>query len=184
MTKQKFQKDKQEQKILDLLADYAKTLTILGQHDRGELKIIRKRKGRFILKYDEVKKVIKEIKKNLASKKEPTDLFGQENGDKFKAILGNLYQTFGKKELYLSLEERAAHLLYFIIKDHPFVDGNKRIASFLFVYFLDQNNYLYRSSQEKKINDNALIALTLLTATSPPKDKDVLIKIITNLLND
>lgn len=69
-------------------------------------------------------------------------MFGQENGDKFKALLGSIYQTFGGKALYPSLEEKAAHLLYFVIKDYPFVDGNKRIASFLFVYFLDKNNYL------------------------------------------
>ncbi|MBU2495712.1 MAG: Fic family protein, partial [Candidatus Omnitrophica bacterium] len=97
---------------------------------------------------------------------------------------GNIYQTFAGKELYPSLEEKAAHLLYFIIKDHPFIDGNKRTASFLFVYFLDRNNYLYRASGEKKINDNALTALSLLIAVSDPKDKDVLIKITTNLLTD
>ena len=79
-------------------------------------------------------------------------------------------------------EEKAAHLLYFVIKDHPFVDGNKRIGSFLFVYFLDKNNYLYKKNGEKKINDNALTALSLLTAVSDPKEKDKLIKIITNLL--
>jgi death-on-curing family protein len=86
------------------------------------------------------------------------------------------------KKLYLSLEEKAAHLLYFVIKDHPFVNGNKRIASFLFVYFLDKNNYLYRASGERKINDNALVALSLLIAISNPRDKDVLVKIVTNLL--
>ncbi|HCC68616.1 MAG TPA: hypothetical protein DEP99_01880, partial [Nitrospiraceae bacterium] len=100
------------------------------------------------------------------------------------AVLGNIYQTFDKKEVYPSLEEKAAHLLYFVIKDHPFIDGNKRTASFLLVYFLDRNNYLYRSSGEKKINDNALTALSLLIAVSDPKDKDILIKITTNLLSD
>ncbi len=83
-----------------------------------------------------------------------------------------------------SLEEKAAHLLYLVIKDHPFVDGNKRIESLLFVYFLERNKYLYRQNGEKKINDNALTALALLIAESDPKDKDILIKIITNLLND
>lgn len=96
--------------------------------------------------------------------------------------MGNIYQTFGGKELYSSLEEKAAHLLYFVIKDHPFVDGNKRIASFLFVYFLDKNNNLYRNTSEKKINDNALTALALLIAISNPNEKDKLIKIITNLI--
>lgn len=104
--------------------------------------------------------------------------------EKFKAILGNIYQTFGRKELYSSLEEKAAHLLYFVIKDHPFVDGNKRTGSFLFIYFLNKNNYLYRQSGEKKINDNALTALSLLISVSDPKDKDILTKITTNLISD
>jgi death-on-curing family protein len=174
----------QEQEILSLLANYSKTLTLLEQYDKGKLSLIKKVKGKFILKYDDAKGVIREIKKDLIGKKEAANLFGQESDDKLSAILGNIYQTFGGRELYLSLEEKAAHLLYFIIKDHPFIDGNKRIASFLFIYFLDKNNYLYRSSGEKKINDNALVALSLLIAVSEPKDKDILIKIITNLIGD
>ena len=118
----------------------------------------------------------------MITKTEASDLFGQEYGDKFKAILGNIYQTFGRKELYASIEEKAAHLLYFIIKDHPFTDGNKRVGSFLFIYFLDKNNYLHKESGEKKINDNALTAIALLIAISDPKEKDKMIKIITNLL--
>ena len=85
--------------------------------------------------------------------------------------------------MYPSLEEKAAHLLYFIIKDHPFVDGNKRIASFLFVYYLDKNEYLYQPNGEKKIDDNSLTTLALLVAISHPSEKDKLIKIITNLLS-
>lgn len=172
----------QEQEILNLLSSYAKTLTLLEQYDKEKLALIKKAKGKFILKYEDAKRVIKEIKKELILQKEASELFGQESGEKLKGILGNIYQTFNKKELYPSLEEKAAHLLYFIIKDHPFIDGNKRIASFLFVYFLDRNNYLYRSTGEKKINDNALTALSLLIAISDPKDKDILIKIITNLI--
>ena len=172
----------QEQEILSLLGNYSKTLRILEQFDKRKLPLVKKAKGKFVLKYKEAERVIKEVKKNLISKKEASGFFGQETDDKFKAILGNIYQSFDKKELYASLEEKAAHLLYFIIKDHSFVDGNKRIGSFLFVYFLDKNNYLYRKTGEKKINDNALTALSLLIAVSDPKDKDVLIKIITNLL--
>ncbi len=171
-----------EKEILNLLANYSKTLALLEQYDKGRLKLVKKTKGKFILKYDEAKQIIEEIKKDLIAKKEASDLFGLETEGKFKAILGNICQTFEKKELYPSLEEKAAHLLYFTIKDHPFVDGNKRIASFLFVYFLDKNDYLYRSTGEKKINDNALTALSILIAISDPKDKEILIKIITNLL--
>ncbi len=174
----------QEQEILNLLANYSKTLTLLEQYDKGKIALVKKEKVKFILKYEESRGIIQEIKKELLAKKEASGLFGQESGEKFKAILGNIYQTFAGKELYSSLEEKAAHLLYFVIKDHPFIDGNKRIASFLFVYFLDRNNYLYRSSGEKKINDNALTALSLLIAVSDPKDKDILIKITTNLLTD
>jgi len=173
----------QEQEILNLLANYSKTLTLLEQYDKEKLSLIKSTKSRFVLKYEEAINVIGKIKKDLIARKEASDLFGQENSDRFKGILGNIYQTFGKKELYTSLEEKAAHLLYFIIKDHPFVDGNKRIASFLFVYYLDKNNFLYRKTGEKKINDNALTALALLIAISDPKEKDVLIKIITNLIS-
>jgi len=172
----------QEQEILNLLANYSKTLTLLEQYDNEKLSLIKKTKSKFVLEYEEAINVINKIKKDLISKKEASDLFGQKNSDKFKGILSSIYQTFNRKELYPSLEEKSAHLLYFIVKDHPFVDGNKRIASFLFVYYLDKNNFLYRKNAEKKINDNTLTALTLLIAVSDPKEKDKLIKIITNLL--
>ena len=172
----------QAQEILQLLADYAKTLTLLDQYDKEKLSLIKKGKGKYVLIYSEAQRIIQEIKTELITKKEASHLFGQETDQKFQSILGNLYQTFGGKELYSSLEEKAAHLLYFVIKDHPFVDGNKRIASFLFVYFLDKNNYLYHNTGARKINDVALTALSLLIAISEPKEKDRLIKIITNLL--
>lgn len=170
--------------LLSLLAGYSKTLTLLEQYDKEKLSLVKRKKGRFVLDYRNARLVIDELKRELITKKEASDLFGLENTDRFKGVLGSIYQTFDGRELYPSLEEKAAYLLYFIIKDHPFVDGNKRIASFLFVYFLDKNKYLYRQDGEKKVNDNALVALALLIAESDGKDKDVLIKIITNLLND
>ena len=93
-----------------------------------------------------------------------------------------LYQTFGGKELYPNIEDKAAHLLYLVIKDHPFTDGNKRSAAFLFVYFLGRCDYLYRPNGERKINDNALTALALLVAESDPKEKEVMIKLIKSLI--
>ena len=174
----------QGEEILHLLASYSKTLTLLEQYDKEKLALIKKKKGKFVLDYKKARFVIDEAKKELTTRKEASDLFGLENSDRFKGILGCIYQTFDGSELYPSLEEKAAHLLYLIIKDHPFVDGNKRIASLLFVYFLDRNKYLERPNGERKINDNALVALALLIAESNPKDKDILIKIITNLLND
>jgi len=174
----------QEQEILSLLADYSKTLTLLEQYDKEKVSLLKNGKGKFVLNYEKSAEIIKEIKNDLISKKEAGDLFGHENSDKLKAILGNILQTFDKKELYPSIEEKASHLLYFIIKDHPFVDGNKRIASFLFVYYLDKNNYLYKENNEKKINDNALTALSLLIAISNPAEKDKIVKIVTNLLSN
>lgn len=120
----------QEQEILNLLSDYSRTLTLLEQFDKAKVSLVKKTKSRFELKYEDSVNVINEIKKKLLHKKEASNLFGQESDGKFKGILGSIYQTFAGKELYSSLEEKAAHLLYFTIKDHPFVDGNKRIASF------------------------------------------------------
>lgn len=172
----------QEKEILNLLADYSKTLTLLEQYDTEKVVLSKSGKGIFVLNYSDLEKIIASVKINLINKKEAGEFFGQENGEKLKGLMGAIYQTFDKKELYPSIEEKAAHLLYFVIKDHPFVDGNKRIASFLFVYFLDKSKYLYRGTGEKKINDNGLAALALLIAISDPKEKDKLIKIVTNLL--
>ncbi len=168
--------------IFNLLAHYSKTLFLLEKYDKGKVPLIQKTKGYFILTYEDAKSLINQIKQELISKNEASDLFGKEVEDKFKGILGNIYQTFSGNELYPSLEEKAAHLMYFIIKDHPFVDGNKRIASLLFIYFLNKNNFFYKDTGEKKINDNALTTLALLIAVSDPNEKDKLIKIITNLI--
>ena len=174
----------QEKELLHLLADYSKTLSLLEKYDKNKFKKLKGKKTKFILKYKECLTVITCLKKELIAKKEASDIFGMERSSAFESIIKNLYQTFGGKELYKNLEEKSAHLLYLTIKDHSFSDGNKRIGSFLFVYFLDKNNYLYKKSGEKKINDNALTALALLIAESNPKEKDVLIKIVISLLND
>ena len=173
-----------ENEILSLLGDYSKTLTLLEQYDQKNIKVIGKTKEKFKLNYENAKVIIDKIKKNLIIKSGAGELFGKELGEKLKSILGNIYQTFGGKELYPSLEEKAAHLLYFIIKDHPFADGNKRIGSFLFTYYLDKNNHLYMKTGEKKLNDNGLASLSLLIAISDPKDKEILINIVTNLLKE
>jgi prophage maintenance system killer protein len=172
----------QEQEILSLLSDYSKSLSLLEQFDKDKLRLRKKEKEKYEINYEDASTVIKKIKEDLIVKKEASQMFGQENGNQLKAILKNIYQTFGGVDLYPSLEEKAAHLLYFIIKDHPFNDGNKRIGSFLFIYYLDRNNFLYKKSGEKKINDNALTTLALLIAISDPKEKDKMIKMITNLI--
>jgi len=173
----------QEQEILSLLTDYSKTLTLLEQYDKEKVSLINNGRGKFVLDYDEVLVIIAKVKSELTVKKEASELFGQDNQGKLQGIIKSIYQTFNKKELYASIEEKASHLLYFIIKDHPFVDGNKRIASFLFIYFLEKNNYLHKESGEKKINDNALVSLALLVAVSDRREKDKMTKIITNFLS-
>jgi death-on-curing family protein len=174
----------QEREILNLLADYSKTLSLLDQYDKGKLLEQKGKKTSFVLQYDDCGKIIAELKKELIAKKEAGDLFGVERYGSFTGIIKGLYQTFDKKELYPTIEDKASHLLYLTIKDHPFTDGNKRIASFLFILFLERSRYLFKKSGEKKINDNALTALALLVAVSDPKDKEVMIKIVKNLISE
>ena len=172
----------QEKEILNLLNTYTKTLSLLESYDKSSIEDFNGSSSEYELTYDEVKNVLSEVKSSLMKKGEATKLFANEKADELAGIVGNLYQTFGGVELYPSIEDKATHLLYFIIKDHPFSDGNKRSASFLFIYFLDKCDYLYKENGEKKINDNALTTLTLLVASSDPKEKDMLIKLIKHLL--
>ncbi|MFA6610198.1 MAG: virulence protein RhuM/Fic/DOC family protein [Candidatus Omnitrophota bacterium] len=168
--------------LLKLLNEYSNALTILHEYDNKSLSLTNKIKPKFVLGYDMAVKTIDSIKKRLADKKEAGDLFGREVSQKFKSIIGAIYQTFDKKDLYASVEEKAAHILYLTIKDHPFSDGNKRIASIMFIYYLENNACLYKTNGERKINDSAIVALALLIASSDPREKGVMIKIITNLL--
>ena len=174
----------QRAEILSLLADYSKTMSLLGQYDKGNLLDKKGQKAKFIIQFQDCVKIIINLKKELINKKEVGDLFGQERNESFSGIVATLYQTFDKQELYPSIEDKASHILYLTIKDHPFSDGNKRIAAFLFVYFLDKSDYLFKKSGERKINDNTLTALSLLIAESDPKDKIIMIKIIKNLLTE
>lgn len=172
----------QEKEIINLLSNYAKTLTILDDYDKGKIKEVKGKKSKFVLNYENCVRIIAELKEELALKKEAGDLFGHERSENFKGIIKGLYQTFSGKELYPNIEDKASHILYLIIKDHPFSDGNKRSAAFLFVYFLDKSAYLYHKNGAKKISDNTLTALALLVAESNPKEKDTMIKIIKNIL--
>lgn len=170
--------------LLTVITEYTRSWLILHQYDSGTLtaKDLH-RTVRYRIDEDEGKKAISQLKKNLMERKEASDLFGRERErGALKGILGSIDQTFGGSDLYPSVEEKAAHLLYFVIKDHPFVDGNKRIASLLFIWFLEKNNLLSAPDGERKINDNALVALALLVAESNPKQKDVMIKLIINLI--
>lgn len=173
-----------EKELLRIITDYANTWFVLNAYDKDDLKIedVTKRPTR-ALNHQELQKSIAAFKKRLMAKKEASDLFGTEVGGKFAAVLGSISQTFGGKELYQSLEEKAAHLLYFCIKDHPFADGNKRIGSLVFLLFLIENNCLYNRRGERKINDTALAALALLIAESRPQDKESMVKLVVNLIN-
>ena len=125
-----------------------------------------------------------ELKQNLKAKKEASDLFAKlREADWLQGIFWNIYQTFDKVDLYGTVEEKAANLLYFIVKDHPFLDGNKRSWAFLFILFLARNHILFDKDWNKKINDRALVAITLLIAESNPKDKDIMTKLLINLIN-
>jgi len=172
----------QEKEILNLLHSYTKTLSLLESYDKSSIDDFDGKATQYQLNYDEVKDILSQVKKELIKKSEATELFANEKAGELEGIIGNLYQTYGGVELYPSIEDKAANLLYFIIKDHPFNDGNKRSASFLFIYFLDKCEYLYKDNGEKKINENALVTLTLLVASSNPKEKDILIKLIKHLL--
>jgi death-on-curing family protein len=169
--------------LLSVIHGYANSWKFLKEYDDGELKL---RKGKDVEKrrfdYEFIRGSIDILKEVLIDKKEATDIFGSERDGSFQGILKTIYQTFDGKELYSSLNEKAAHLLYFIIKDHPFSDGNKRIGSFVFIYFLRLNQIDYRNNEEKKINDNTLVALALLIAESDPKDKELMVALVSNLL--
>ncbi len=169
--------------LLDVITRYAKSWLLLQQYDEDRLLV----PGRSdivpaTLRYAEAVEAIAALQKDLKAKGAASDLFGKERGDSLEGILGALDQTFGGQELYPSVEAKAAHLLYFIIKDHPFIDGNKRIGSLLFILFLAKNRSLYRANGEAKINDNALVALALLIAESDPGYKDILVKLVINFL--
>jgi len=171
-----------EKDVLNLLQTYTKTLTLLESYDKSSIEDFDGKKCSYKLTYNEVKDVLAQLKAKLIAKDEATKLFANEKDNALDGIVSNLYQTFGGEELYPSIEDKATHLLYFIIKDHPFNDGNKRSASFIFIYFLDKCDYLYKENGEKKINENALTTLTLLVASSDPKEKNILIKLIKHLL--
>jgi prophage maintenance system killer protein len=166
--------------VLNLVNQYAKTWQLLLQYDEDKLPPPNKRQvtGE-VLELDGARAAINTLKQELMVKMEATDLFGNERSDGLAGIIGAIHQTFGGQNLYPSIEEKAANLLYFVIKDHPFTDGNKRIGSFLFLLFLQINGLLGK----KHFDNKALVALTLLTAASDPGQKDLLVRLIVNLLS-
>jgi len=170
----------QSQGILAILEKYSHALTVLDDYDHQRLAI----EGTQVLELPKITYdvAIEQIRlwrhqENLST------LFGNEKDDSFKSSLETIYQTFSGAELYPSIEEKAANLLYFIVKNHSFSDGNKRIAAAIFVWFLERHHYLYNVGGEKRIADNALVAFTLLIAESKPDEKEMIVKVIINLIN-
>lgn len=164
---------------IQLIMSYAKTWHLLLAYDEDELALPTKgRQTISILDYESAIHAIDMFKSDLAARGEATALFGNEREHGLQGILGNIEQTFGGEPLYKSMEERAANLLYFIIKDHPFSDGNKRIGCLIFLLYLKLQN------STAKLNDNGLVALALLIAESDPQHKDLMIRLIVNILTD
>jgi len=166
------------EEILQVITDYAYALATLDRYDHGTLTIeVTSGPAAFVLEYDEAIDIVKSMKTDFDG------LFGQEKDQGFKSAIGAIYQTFDGKDVYPSIEEKAANLLYFIAKNHAFTDGNKRIAAAVFIFFLARNGILYRDDGSKRLADNALVALTLLIAESKPAEKDTIVKVIVNLIN-
>ncbi len=170
----------ESQGILAILEKYSHALTVLDDYDHQRLQVVGTRTLALPkITYDEAMQQIL-----LWRQRESLGgLFGNEKDDSFKSSLETIYQTFDGKELYPSIEEKAANLLYFIVKNHSFTDGNKRIAAAIFVWFLERHNFLYNADGEKRIADNALVAFTLLIAESKPDEREMMVKVIINLIN-
>ena len=171
--------------LLEILGNYTKSFVLLNQYDSHSVQVGRLSENiTYEIQYDEAKEAIAELKKQLIAKKEATELFRNEKDESFNSSLQSIVQTFGGQYLYPSIEEQAAHLLYFVIKNHSFTDGNKRIGAFLFIWFLEKNKHRFKKSGELKINDNGLTAIALLVAQSKPVEKEIIIQLIVSLIAD
>lgn len=170
--------------LLEIISQYTQSFILLNQYDSNSIELQKlNERVTYEISYEEAKSAIVELKRQLIDKKEATKLFGNEKDNSFEGTLQSVVQTFGGQYLYPSIEEQAAHLLYFIIKNHPFSDGNKRIGAFMFIWFLEKNRHRFKKDGEVKINDNALVALALLVAQSDPVEKELMITLITQLIN-
>ena len=168
------------QAIFDVVVDYAYALDTLDNYDYERLTVKETTpEEHFRATYDNAMQTIQALREKFGG----STLFGNEKDDSFKSSIGQIYQTFGGKDLYPSVEEKAAMLLYLVTKNHSFSDGNKRIAATLFLWFLNNNGILYREDGTKRIADNTLVALTLMIAESRTEEKDTMVKVVVNLIN-
>ncbi len=163
--------------ILKVIGNYSKALELLDDYDHKKLSKPNGSESKKQIKYQDCLKIINQLRFN-----EESDIFAIERNKGLESIIGNIYQTFDGNEVYRSIEEKASNFLYMIVKNHVFIDGNKRIAATLFIYFLSYYNILYKDSKQV-IDNNTLTALTLLIAESNPKEKEVIIDLVMNFLN-
>jgi prophage maintenance system killer protein len=165
--------------VLRVVRDYTFALDLLDDYDHQRVSLAKTTKVRATpVTYEEARRIIERVKEKFAA----PSLFGQEKDESLHSSLQAVFQTFSGKDLYPGLEEKAAHLLYFLVKNHSFVDGNKRIAAALFLWFLEKNRMLYQPDGSKRLGDNALVATTLLIAESKPAEKEILTRVVANLL--
>ena len=166
--------------LFEVVTDYTYALDTLDNYDYQRLTISQTtQEERFHATYENAMEEIVKLRNRFGG----STLFGNEKDDSFKSSIGQIYQTFGGEELYPSVEEKAAMLLYLVTKNHSFSDGNKRIAATLFLWFLNENRILYRPDGSKRLPDNTLVALTLMIAESRPEEKDIMVKVVVNLIN-
>jgi len=172
--------NEENQALFDIVVDYTYALDTLDNYDYERLSISKTtQEDKFHATYENAMQAINALREKFGG----STLFGNEKDDSFKSSIGQIYQTFGGEELYPSVEEKAAMLLYLVTKNHSFSDGNKRIAATLFLWFLNNNRILYRADGSKRIADNTLVALTLMIAESRTEEKDVMVKVVVNLIN-
>ena len=165
--------------LLDVVVDYTYALDRLDDYDYQRLTIPESStEEKFHATYEGAMKVLEELREKFGG----NDLFANQKDDSFKSSIGQIYQTFGGQELYPTVEEKAAMLLYLVTKNHSFSDGNKRIAATLFLWFMNENGILYDDMHNKRIDDATLVALTLLIAESRPEEKDTMVKVVVNLI--
>lgn len=170
--------DSDAREILKVIGDYSKALDLLDDYDHKTLKKVQGNIDTRQITYSDCMEIIAKLRFNEESK-----LFAIERDEGLKSIIGNIYQAFGNQDVYKSIEEKASNFLYLIVKNHVFVDGNKRIAATLFIYFLNFYGILYKENKQI-IDNNTLTALTLLIAESNPKEKEIIIDLVMNFLND
>lgn len=162
--------------VLDIVQSYTVALDLLDDYDHQRLSAPEGEAAAYVLEYEECRRVIDDMRFGNES-----DLFGVEKDDSFKGSIGDIYQTFGGQDVYPSLQEKAANLLYFVVKNHSFLDGNKRIAVTMFLYFLDRNGVLF-DGKRKLIDDSTLVAITIMIAESKPEEKDAMVALVMTFL--